>query len=160
MTTLKLEKNIRRYAEMDMDCIITELDIALANPYADNALDIQAKEYGAITRVFLRNDNCPSMLLWGISDNHSWRHNNPLLFDSNLKPKPAYHNVHAQLRLAAEKAQADGIVAPEQSGNDAKIISTSRHDIYGRSVSTTKGIVIEKNIYSDGSVKVVKKICK
>lgn len=160
LDTLKLEKNIRRYAEMDMDCIITELDIALANPYADNALDIQAKEYGAITRVFLRNDNCPSMLLWGISDNHSWRHNNPLLFDSSLKPKPAYYNVHAQLRLAAEKAQADGIVAPEQSGNDAKIISTSRHDIYGRSVSTAKGIVIEKNIYSDGSVKVVKKIYK
>lgn len=158
LDTLKLEKNIRRYAEMDMDCIITELDIALANPYADDALDIQAKEYGAITRVFLRNDNCPSMLLWGISDNHSWRHNNPLLFDSSLKPKPAYYNVHAQLRLAAEKAQADGIVAPEQSGNDAKIISTSRHDIYGRGVSTTEGVVIERNIYSDGSVKVVKRV--
>lgn len=160
LDTLKLEKNIRRYAEMGMDCIITELDIALANPYADDALDIQAKEYGAITRVFLRNDNCPSMILWGISDNHSWRQNNPLLFNSSLKPKPAYYNVHAQLRLAAEKAQTDGIAAPSLSGNGARIISTSLHDIYGRSVSTAKGIVIEKNIYSDGSVKVVKRIYK
>jgi hypothetical protein len=40
-----------------MKCIITELDIALANPYSTDALERQAKEYGAITRVFLRNDN-------------------------------------------------------------------------------------------------------
>ncbi|MDE6178739.1 MAG: endo-1,4-beta-xylanase, partial [Duncaniella sp.] len=74
LDTLKLERNIRRYAEIGLKCIITELDIALANPYAADALDIQAREYGAITRIFLRNDNCPSMLVWGISDNHSWRH--------------------------------------------------------------------------------------
>lgn len=156
LDTLKLEKNIRRYAEMDMDCIITELDIALANPYADDALDIQAKEYGAITRVFLRNDNCPSMLVWGISDNHSWRQNSPLLFDSSLKPKPAYYNVHAQLRKAAEKA-ADGIVSPENPDNGAKIVSTTLYDLSGRRISTPKGIVIERNVYSDGSVKVVKR---
>lgn len=156
LDTLKLEKNIRRYAEMDMDCIITELDIALANPYADDALDIQAKEYGAITRVFLRNDNCPSMLVWGISDNHSWRQNSPLLFDSSLKPKPAYYNVHAQLRKAAEKA-ADGIVSPEKPDNGAKIVSTTLYDLSGRRISTPKGIVIERNVYSDGSVKVVKR---
>jgi len=77
LDTLKLERNIQRYAEIGMECIITELDIALANPYAVNALDLQAKEYGAVTRVFLRNDNCTSMLVWGISDNHSWRHNQP-----------------------------------------------------------------------------------
>lgn len=157
LDTLKLEKNIRRYAEMDMDCIITELDIALANPYADDALDIQAKEYGAITRVFLRNDNCPSMLVWGISDNHSWRQNSPLLFDSSLKPKPAYYNVHAQLRKAAEKAAADGIVSPEKPDNGAKIVSTTLYDLSGRRISTPKGIVIERNVYSDGSVKVVKR---
>ncbi|WP_288055679.1 endo-1,4-beta-xylanase [Xylanibacter rodentium] len=158
LDTLKLEKNIKRYAELGMNCIITELDIALANPYAENALDIQAKEYGAITRVFLRNDNCPSMLVWGVSDNHSWRKNNPLLFDKNLKAKPAYYNVHAQLRLAAEKAVADGIVSPTQSADNTKVISTTRYDIYGRSVNTPKGIVIEKNIYSDGNVKVVKRV--
>lgn len=157
LDTLKLEKNIRRYAELDLDCIITELDIALANPYTDDALETQAKEYGAITRVFLRNDNCPSMLLWGISDNHSWRQNSPLLFDSNLKPKPAYYNVHAQLRLAAEKADTDGIVSAQQPDNGATIVSTTLYDLSGRRISTPKGISIEKNVYSDGSVKVVKR---
>lgn len=158
LDTLKLEKNIRRYAELGMDCIITELDIALANPYAADALDTQAKEYGAITRVFLRNDNCPSMLVWGISDNHSWRQNNPLLFDAGLKPKAAYYNVHAQLRRAAEKADADGIISPKRSTSGAEVVSTTRYDVYGRRVTTPKGIVIERNVYSDGSIKVVKNI--
>ena len=106
--------------------------------------------------MFLRNDNCPSMLVWGISDNHSWRQNSPLLFDSSLKPKPAYYNVHAQLRKAAEKA-ADGIVSPENPDNGAKIVSTTLYDLSGRRISTPKGIVIERNVYSDGSVKVVKR---
>lgn len=158
LDTLKLEKNIRRYAELGMDCIITELDIALANPYAADALDTQAKEYGAITRVFLRNDNCPSMLVWGISDNHSWRQNSPLLFDAGLKPKAAYYNVHAQLRRAAEKADADGIISPKRSTSGAEVISTTLYDVYGRRVTTPKGIVIERNVYSDGSIKVVKNI--
>lgn len=158
LDTLKLEKNIRRYAELGMDCIITELDIALANPYAADALDTQAKEYGAITRVFLRNDNCPSMLVWGISDNHSWRQNSPLLFDAGLKPKAAYYNVHAQLRRAAEKADADGIISPKRSTSGAKVVSTTLYDVYGRRVTTPKGIVIERNVYSDGSIKVVKSI--
>lgn len=154
LDTLKLEKNIRRYADMGLDCIITELDIALANPYAADALELQAKEYGAITRVFLRNDNCPSMLMWGISDNHSWRQNKPLLFDSELQPKPAYYNVHAQMRLAAERAGQSGI---EDIKGDETIVSTRYLDLYGRP-TTQNGLVIEVNTYSDGSVKAIKKV--
>lgn len=154
LDTLKLEKNIQRYAEIGMECIITELDIALANPYAVNALDLQAKEYGAVTRVFLRNDNCTSMLVWGISDNHSWRHNQPLMFDSSLAPKPAYYNVHAQMRLAAE-AYESGITENTVPA-DAYIVSTRRTDLMGRPAEA-RGFVIEVNTYSDGSVRTVKK---
>lgn len=157
LDTLKLEKNIRRYADMGMKCIITELDIALANPYAADALDTQAKEYGAITRVFLRNDNCPTMLVWGISDNHSWRRNNPLLFDSELKPKPAYYNVHAQMRLAAERMPADGVDRTEQCGNQSETVFVN---LNGQIVDTPKGLVIEKRTFSDGSSKITKKIYK
>lgn len=158
LDTLKLEKNIRRYADLGLNCIITELDIALANPYAADALEAQAKEYGAITRVFLRNDNCPSMLVWGISDNHSWRHNSPLLFDSNLNPKPAYYNVHAQLRLAAERAIADSIGDVSYGGSGKELLRTVTTDLCGRRTDSPKGLVIEKSIYSDGSTKVAKKI--
>lgn len=157
LDTLKLEKNIRRYASLGLDCIITELDIALADPTAADALDLQAKEYGAITRVFLRNDNCTSMLVWGISDNHSWRANKPLLYDSGLNPKPAYYNVHAQLRLAVEK-QSTSIEGVEQDApNSASLVSTSYYNLSGQTVRTPKGIVLERRIYSDGTVLVCKR---
>lgn len=155
LDTLKLERNIRRYDEIGLKCIITELDIALADPSAADALDLQAKEYGAITRIFLRNDNCPDMLVWGISDNHSWRHNQPLLFDKDLNPKPAYYNVHAQMRLAAEKLEEGGIGSIESNATPVKVVY---FDVNGRIVKRPTGFVIEKRIYSDGSVKAVKKI--
>ncbi len=104
LDTLRLEKNIQRYAAIGMDCIITELDIALADPSSAECLDRQAKEYAAIARIWLRNANCPTMLIWGISDNNSWRQNKPLLYDSNCDAKPAYYAIHAELRKATEAA--------------------------------------------------------
>ncbi|NPD93209.1 endo-1,4-beta-xylanase [Xylanibacter muris] len=157
LDTLKLEKNIRRYAGIGLKCIITELDISLANPYSADALDIQAKEYGAITRVFLRNENCPSMLVWGISDNHSWRQNQPLLFDSNLKAKPAYYNVHAQLRLAAEKG-GSGIVPVGSDIKDKELSHIIMMNVNGQRMTSPKGLVIEKRMFSDGTSKVEKKL--
>ncbi len=157
LDTLKLEKNIQRYATLNLDCIITELDIALADPTATDALDIQAKEYGAITRIFLRNDNCPSMLVWGISDNHSWRENQPLLYNSNLQPKPAYYNVHAQLRLAAER-HAASIKETVQPPSTAPLLSTTYFNLCGQIVTTPQGIVLERQVYADGTVRIKKRI--
>ena len=157
LDTLKLEKNIQRYATLGLDCIITELDIALDDPTAADALDLQAKEYGAITRIFLRNDNCPTMLIWGISDNHSWRENQPLLYDSSLKPKPAYYNVHAQLRLAAERYAAS-IKDTPQALPTAPLLSTTYFNLCGQTVTTPQGLVLERRVYADGTVSVKKRI--
>lgn len=117
LDTLRLENNIKRYAPLGLNCIITELDIALANPSAADALEQQAKEYGAIARIWLRNDNCPTLLVWGIADNHSWRQNKPLLFDAGCQPKPAYYYMHAQLRKAA--ADATSVFQPHAFQSDA-----------------------------------------
>ncbi len=155
LDTLKLEKNIKRYAEIGMKCIITELDIALANPYASNALDIQAKEYGAITRVFLRNDNCPTMLIWGISDNHSWRQNQPLLYNSSLQPKPAYYNVHAQLRIAANRITS----VDKPSSLDVSSIKEIRYyNMAGQLTDNPSGLVIKQTIYTNGTAITTKEI--
>ena len=157
LDTLKLEKNIQRYATLGLNCIITELDIALADPSATDALDIQAKEYGAITRVFLRNENCPSMIIWGISDNHSWRQNQPLLYNSSLQAKPAYYNVHAQLRLAAERNAAK-IEDVNQENSSATLLHTTYFNLYGQVITTPQGLVIERHVYSDGTVKARKRL--
>ena len=153
---MRLEKNIRRYDDLGLKCIITELDIALADPTAEDALEIQAKEYGAITRIFLRNENCPSLLVWGISDNHSWRKNAPLLFNHELKAKPAYYNMHAQLRRAVEQlptgienSQADDKPLP-------RLIRTVYYNTMGQEMISPTGFTIERRIYDDGSVKIIK----
>lgn len=138
LDTLRLENNIRRYVPLGLNCIITELDIALANPSAADALEEQAKEYGAIARVFLRNDNCPTMMLWGISDNHSWRQNKPLLFDANIQPKQAYYYVHAQLRKAAANT-------PVRQPQAAPTSSGSLYNLQGQKVTAGfRGLVISK----------------
>lgn len=154
LDTLKLEKNIRRYADIGMNCIITELDIALANPYASDALETQAKEYGAITRVFLRNDNCPSMLIWGISDNHSWRQNQPLIYNSALEPKPAYYNLHAQLRLAAE--QATPIAKTPVDNTPGEPLRELYFNTAGQRLAKPSGLVLKQQYYADGTVKTEK----
>lgn len=137
LDTLRLENNIQRYAPLGLNCIITELDIALANPSAPDALETQAKEYAAITRVFLRNDNCPTLMVWGISDNHSWRQNQPLMFDSNCNAKPAYYYVHAQLRKTVQKETSVNLKKAERTNNKVW------YNLQGQRIMPgTKGIAI------------------
>ena len=76
------------------------------NPYpAGLPTEIQnklAQEYGDLFQLFRRyQDKITRVTFWGVEDGHSWlngwpipgRTNYPLLFDRNLKPKPAYYTV-------------------------------------------------------------------
>jgi hypothetical protein len=55
--------------------------------------------YRMITDIVLNNDNCPSMVIWGVKDNDSWRTNsNPLLYDSGMGKKKAWYAVRSALR--------------------------------------------------------------
>ena len=153
LDSLNLEKNIQRYAELGLNCIITELDIAYANPFAADAAEVQALEYGAVARIWLRNANCPSLLVWGIADHFSWRQNQPLLYDANLSAKPAYYNIHAQLRKEVERVQT-GIKG--MTDNDSAVVKTELYNLAGQRITTKKGIVIERKYFANGSVKTTK----
>ena len=98
---VKLNRTIRRFAEAGLKCIITELDMGVPSTSATN-LEEQARLYRMITDIVLNNDNCPSMVIWGIKDNDSWRSSsNPLLYDSGLGCKPAWYAVRSALRHRA-----------------------------------------------------------
>ena len=96
--SLKLDDTIRRFGEAGLKCIITELDMGIPSTSAQN-LEEQARCYRIVTDIVLNHANCPSMVVWGIKDNDSWRSaSNPLLYTSGLEKKPAWYAVRSALR--------------------------------------------------------------
>lgn len=98
----KLDRNMKRYAELGLNCIITELDISLPTSQfgSQTAYEKQAADYRKIVNVTLNNANSPSLLIWGSSDAYSWipgstnyTRGEPLLFDTYFCAKPAYYAV-------------------------------------------------------------------
>ena len=79
-----------------LKCQITELDIETRGN-GDNKWQKQKDAYSLlIKRVLESNEadetNINAVIVWGITDNLSWkRNNNPLLFDANYGKKPAYY---------------------------------------------------------------------
>ena len=95
---VKLNRTIKRFAEAGLKCIITELDMGVPSTSSAN-LEEQARLYRMITDIVLNNDNCPSMVIWGVKDNDSWRSgSNPLLYDSGMNKKSAWYAVRSALR--------------------------------------------------------------
>ena len=96
--SVKLDNTIRRFEEAGLLCIITELDMGIPDTSEKN-LEEQARSYRVITDIMLNHDNCPSMVIWGLKDNNSWRESSsPLLFTAQLDKKPAYYGVRSALR--------------------------------------------------------------
>ena len=96
--SLRLDQTVGRFEEAGLKCIITELDMGIPDT-SDASLEEQARSYRVITDIMLNHDNCPSMVIWGLKDNNSWRESsNPLLFTAQLDKKPAYYAIRSALR--------------------------------------------------------------
>ena len=99
--SLRLDHTVSRFEEVGLKCIITELDMGIPDT-SDASLEEQARSYRVITDIMLNHDNCPSMVIWGLKDNNSWRESSsPLLFTAQLDKKPAYYAVRSALRHRA-----------------------------------------------------------
>ena len=146
---VKLNRTIKRFAEAGLLCIITELDMGIPSTTATNKEE-QARMYRMITDIVLKNDNCPSMVVWGIKDNDSWRSgSNPLLYDSGMGKKPAWYGVRSALR---HRALSTG-VSEKVIVNSDKFATAPIYDLQGRKVTS----LLKPGLYiKDGKKFVVK----
>lgn len=109
-------ESMKKFADIGLDNIVTELDMSIYawedhSDYGDNIpshiLDMQAKRYQELFEAFKENkDIISAVVFWGISDKYSWldgfpvkRKNAPLLFDRNLRAKPAFWAIVDPLKL-------------------------------------------------------------
>ncbi|CAH1057443.1 Endo-1,4-beta-xylanase A [Paenibacillus pseudetheri] len=90
---LSLEKFISLGAEIS----ITELDIMAGSDskITEQQANAQGYLYAQLFKIYKTHAaNISHVTFWGLNDGTSWRASqNPLLFDSNLKAKPAYYGV-------------------------------------------------------------------
>lgn len=94
-----IESSIRKYAELELEIQITELDMFMT----DNSQEALMKQASRYKRLFLTLKNLKdkgianitNITFWGVSDDTSWLNkpgvpNYPLLFDQYLLQKPAF----------------------------------------------------------------------
>jgi len=98
--------NLLRLGALGLDTHITEMDVMLPVPASRADLKAQAAIYRDMLRSCLAVGRCRGFSTWGVSDRHSWipEHfpgwGSALLFDTELRPKPAYDAVRRALRMA------------------------------------------------------------
>ncbi|WP_418154096.1 endo-1,4-beta-xylanase [Actinoalloteichus caeruleus] len=95
-----IRENIERFAALGLDVAITELDVRMGLPVTAEKLATQAEDYRAVVEACLAVSRCVSVTTWGFTDRYSWIPDHfpgegaALLFDEDLRPKPAYDAVH------------------------------------------------------------------
>jgi len=96
--------NMRRLAELGLLVQITEMDVRIAQLAGtlDGRLERQREVYREIVAVCVAEPACDAVTFWGFTDAHSWVDSffgpdDPLLFDAQYRPKPAFFGVEDAL---------------------------------------------------------------
>ena len=100
--------NFERFRALGLEVQMTEVDVTtVGTGTRAEKFALQAKVYGDLVRTCLAA-KCSAFITWGFTDAYSWRASGqPLPFDSNYAPKPAYYAILEALKnpvMAAPKA--------------------------------------------------------
>ena len=145
--SVMLDRTIRRFAEVGLKCIITELDMGISSTSSQN-LEEQARNYRVITDIVLNNDNCPNMVIWGLKDNNSWRDtSNPLLYTAGIGKKPAWYAVRSALRHRVLHMSSVNPVYYRPEAENQRV-----YDLSGRCVNSE---ALKPGVYIQGGKKFV-----
>lgn len=100
-----IDQSLTTFARLGLENQITELDMSLyqhhdyqpPQPLAQR-LNLQAEPYRDLMALVLAHPEVTAVTWWGVADDHSWLNHQPgapgddqpLLFDRQQRPKPAY----------------------------------------------------------------------
>lgn len=99
-----LAEVMAKFAALDVDVAITELDVRIPLPANAAALAQQAEDYASVIGACRATARCVGVTTWGITDDRSWirsffgGYGAALPFDEQDRPKPA---VGAMIRAFA-----------------------------------------------------------
>lgn len=129
----ELYNAITTYGKHVDEVQVTELDMLASKSYDGSAAQKeteqtkQAYRYKEIIDTVLKAKdegvNITAVVFWGVSDDDSWllspefsqgRHNMPLLFDENLKAKPAYWGITDPSKLLPNINEVDVLESAEK----------------------------------------------
>ncbi len=97
---------MQRFGELGLTVHVTEMDVSttyLAGAY-EARMNQQGKVYAQVMQTCLEVNACTALVVWGISDKHTWlrsflsRDERPLLFDDYYVNKPAYDGLLGALQ--------------------------------------------------------------
>lgn len=144
----KVEDNVKRYAELGLNCIFTEVDIKISKSQfgKETAWQTQANDYYQLAQIQLRNANCPNLVIWGVADPISWiigetggSYGEPLIFSDEFVAKPAFFKLLEAYRTHRES----GIESVTADDDGALPDYNCMYDLTGRKVAPDyKGFVI------------------
>lgn len=98
--------NMQRFGKLGLKVYVTEFDVNMnsVNGSADYKDKLQADIYYDMMRACIESNVCPSFSILGITDKETWynyigsKNANPLPFDRNYNPKPAYYALYNALK--------------------------------------------------------------
>ena len=98
----------------------------------------------------MNNDNCPTMIVWGIKDNDSWRSSsNPLLYTAGLAKKKAWYAVRSALRHRTLQQQSSVQTIIEEPQDKRPFV----YDLSGRLLSAE---ALRPGLYIKNEKKILK----
>ena len=105
---------LNKYSELGLDIQITELDVTTPENPKDADFAVQAAYYEGIwDAIYAHKDNISAVILWGVTDDQSWRAKQyPLLFDAEYKAKECFKSI------------VDGYEMPEVIPTNPPVIPT------------------------------------
>lgn len=107
-----LQRQLLDFTDLGLAVAITELDVA-TDPTDPAGAERQADAYARIVGSCLAVAGCEEVTMWGLTDRSTWldgfealpKPTRPLLFDEELRPKPAYERVRQMLAQAVREGR-------------------------------------------------------